>query len=473
MEDLMHVEEEDAAPPPAAAPKQCEVCGTAASKYCCPRCSRRTCSLACSNQHKSVDACSGTRDRTAFVTMQQFDDRTLMSDYRLLEDVQRAEDVARRHRPMGCRAQLPQALAGLVQQAERRGVRLLLMPPGLHKRAANTTRYVHRKYSLMWRVEWVFDCSSPSLPTTSPAHCAPAQTAASLGPDSAANPPGSSSPTLQADPQSHTTEPTTGGASASSPAAAATDVCVADERVNESSVLKELLQRHLTYTPGAGGVLLRLRDFMDAGVGACCVLMRKERTPANAVLYHLLDMEGTLTSQLAHKTVIEYPVLTVILKSQLGSYSLVPESTLPPPPTQQEQWLANQTQRAEHQKLYLAGQLPWQQQQQQQQKQQQEAEGAVEGGLSGEAAGAQGPEAPEAKRQCTGAADETATGACQLPPPPALDGASDCPIEVESAAEAAVGPQPVQAQQLLSSSGDCAMSAEVSLVGALEQGAVQ
>lgn len=63
----------------AAAPKQCEVCGTAASKYCCPRCSRRTCSMACSNQHKSVDACSGTRDRTAFVTMQQFDDRTLMS----------------------------------------------------------------------------------------------------------------------------------------------------------------------------------------------------------------------------------------------------------------------------------------------------------------------------------------------------------------------------------------------------------
>lgn len=180
-------------------------------------------------------------------------------------------------------------------------------------------------------------------------------------------------------------------------------------------------------------------------------------------------MEGSLTSQLAHKTVIEYPVLTVILKSQLGSYSLVPESTLPPPPTQQEQWLANQTQRAEHQKLYLAGQLPWQQQQ----KQQQEAEGAADGGLSGEAAGAQDPEAPEAKRQCTGAADETATGACQLPPPPALTGASDCLVEVESGVETTVEPQPVQAQQLLSSAGDCSMSVEVSLVGALGQEAVQ
>lgn len=66
-------------PHTAATPRQCEVCCTAASKYCCPRCSRRTCSLLCSNQHKSVDACSGTRDRTAFVTMQNFDDRTLMS----------------------------------------------------------------------------------------------------------------------------------------------------------------------------------------------------------------------------------------------------------------------------------------------------------------------------------------------------------------------------------------------------------
>lgn len=53
------------------------------------------------------------------------------ADYRLLEDVGRAEDVARRHRPMGCRAQLPLPLAGLIQQAERRGVRLLLMPPGV------------------------------------------------------------------------------------------------------------------------------------------------------------------------------------------------------------------------------------------------------------------------------------------------------------------------------------------------------
>jgi hypothetical protein len=34
------------------APKVCEVCGSAPSKYCCPGCERRTCSLACSKKHK-------------------------------------------------------------------------------------------------------------------------------------------------------------------------------------------------------------------------------------------------------------------------------------------------------------------------------------------------------------------------------------------------------------------------------------
>lgn len=119
---------------------------------------------------------------------------------------------------------------------------------------------------------------------------------------------------------------------------------------------------------------------------------------ANAVLYHLLDLDASLSSQLAHKTIIEYPVLTVVLRSQLGSYSLVPESSLPPPPTQQEQWLAGTKHRAEHQKLYLAGQLPWQLLQ----KEQAAVAGGVDVGLSSDQAASEAsPDAPEAKRQCT------------------------------------------------------------------------
>jgi hypothetical protein len=52
------------------------------------------------------------------------------ADYRWLEEVNRADDNARRHRPPTPRKELPQHLAGLVHQARLRGVRLLIMPPG-------------------------------------------------------------------------------------------------------------------------------------------------------------------------------------------------------------------------------------------------------------------------------------------------------------------------------------------------------
>ena len=51
-------------------------------------------------------------------------------DYRLLEDVKRADDVAKRCRPPGAKPQLPQHLANMVYQAQRRSVKLLIMPPG-------------------------------------------------------------------------------------------------------------------------------------------------------------------------------------------------------------------------------------------------------------------------------------------------------------------------------------------------------
>jgi hypothetical protein len=63
----------------AAARPQCEQCGSAESKYTCPGCQHRTCSLACVKQHKAASACSGKRDRLAFVPLKDFDDRNLLS----------------------------------------------------------------------------------------------------------------------------------------------------------------------------------------------------------------------------------------------------------------------------------------------------------------------------------------------------------------------------------------------------------
>jgi len=63
----------------AAAPTMCAVCGEQPHKYCCPGCSSRTCSLACSKQHKSSTGCTGQRDRLAYVPLQSFNDKQLLS----------------------------------------------------------------------------------------------------------------------------------------------------------------------------------------------------------------------------------------------------------------------------------------------------------------------------------------------------------------------------------------------------------
>ncbi|KAJ9517907.1 hypothetical protein QJQ45_004161 [Haematococcus lacustris] len=243
--------------PAARGPVACGVCGEAAAKYCCPGCRQRTCSLACSRAHKAASGCSGQRDRLGFVPLAQFNDRHLMSDYRLLEEVARVDDVARRRLPPGARALLPPALQSLVYQAGRRRVNLLLMPPGMHKRRSNSTRYDGAARKLSWRVEWVFKSAGVRL---------------------------------------------------------------ADESVAEDAVLQAVLQRHLDYAPGAASKHFALRKYTDAGLPALKVFMRKEGTPANAPGYYAVDLSRPLGSQLAGKLVVEYPCLLVALPGEESEF---------------------------------------------------------------------------------------------------------------------------------------------------------
>ena len=76
--DSIEVAADDASPP---RPTRvaCEVCLEQPSKYTCPGCERRTCSLTCSKKHKEETGCNGKRDRLKFVSMQEFDDRVLLS----------------------------------------------------------------------------------------------------------------------------------------------------------------------------------------------------------------------------------------------------------------------------------------------------------------------------------------------------------------------------------------------------------
>ncbi|CAM9961810.1 unnamed protein product, partial [Discosporangium mesarthrocarpum] len=76
--------------------KKCEVCKAQDRKYCCPRCQRLTCSLSCCLLHKKQEGCDGKRNRTEYVSMSDFTDTHLRSDFNFLEDALRRVEVGRR-----------------------------------------------------------------------------------------------------------------------------------------------------------------------------------------------------------------------------------------------------------------------------------------------------------------------------------------------------------------------------------------
>ena len=78
----------------AAYQRVCEVCSADEGRYKCPRCSMFTCSLTCCTRHKQLNDCSGKRDKTAFVDLQEYSARHLRSDYHFLEDVLQSKNRA-------------------------------------------------------------------------------------------------------------------------------------------------------------------------------------------------------------------------------------------------------------------------------------------------------------------------------------------------------------------------------------------
>lgn len=85
-------------------------------KYRCPACDTRTCSLACTKAHKQATGCTGKRSRTDMVTLSDFTERQLLSDYKFLEEAARLNDVAQRSGVPRPARQLPHGLQIFVDQ---------------------------------------------------------------------------------------------------------------------------------------------------------------------------------------------------------------------------------------------------------------------------------------------------------------------------------------------------------------------
>jgi hypothetical protein len=63
----------------------CSQCGLQPSKYKCPKCIARTCSLVCSKAHKAADNCDGQRAQwTPVVEAEDFSSETSIKDQQFL-----------------------------------------------------------------------------------------------------------------------------------------------------------------------------------------------------------------------------------------------------------------------------------------------------------------------------------------------------------------------------------------------------
>ncbi|XP_014685610.3 box C/D snoRNA protein 1 [Equus asinus] len=158
--DDTNVKEEPQVNPPVGSKRKlamsrCETCGTEEAKYRCPRCLRYSCSLSCVKKHKAEMTCNGVRDKTAYVSIQQFTEMNLLSDYRFLEDVARTADHISRDaflkRPMSNKH-----MYFMKNRARKQGINLKLLPNGFTKRKENSTFFDKKKQQFCWHVKLQF-----------------------------------------------------------------------------------------------------------------------------------------------------------------------------------------------------------------------------------------------------------------------------------------------------------------------------
>ncbi|KAJ6964127.1 box C/D snoRNA protein [Populus alba x Populus x berolinensis] len=242
----------------------CEECKEKPSKYKCPGCSVRSCSLDCVKAHKQRASCSGKRSQTHFVPLSQFDDNVLLSDYNLLEEIKRVADSARRTRtklhPHPPYSRFPPHRQDLKRAAARRRTKLLFLPSGMSKREKNQTQYDPRKKSISWTIEWRFH---------------------------------------------------------------STDVVLHDHGVHEDTELFSVIEKHLKPGPWNHP----LRQFCDQPLDSLKFFIRKYPKGPKSTFCEI-NTKASLRQQLANVVILEHPVIHVFLPSHKYDFDVVKDVCL-------------------------------------------------------------------------------------------------------------------------------------------------
>uniref|UniRef100_A0A8C3SDK5 Box C/D snoRNA protein 1 n=1 Tax=Chelydra serpentina TaxID=8475 RepID=A0A8C3SDK5_CHESE len=229
---------------------RCETCSGEEAKYRCPRCMKYSCSLVCVKKHKTALSCNGIREKAAFVSINEFSELNLLSDYRFLEDVGRMTDGAARdvslHRPT-----TNKFINYLKNRARKHNIHLKTLPIGFTKRRENSTTFNKKEQRFYWHLKLIF-------------------------------------------PHSHA------------------EYTV--KRVPEDKTLGEILKPYLDPEESDPVIRQRLKIYTMSPQSDVQILMKIENRQHNSVSYDELHTSKSLLDNLKDKVVIEYPTLLVVLK---------------------------------------------------------------------------------------------------------------------------------------------------------------
>ncbi|KAK6629552.1 hypothetical protein RUM43_003369 [Polyplax serrata] len=241
----------------------CEVCGSENAQYTCPRCEIKTCSLDCVKIHKKELECNGDRDKVGFVPISKFTNLTLLSDYRLLEDVSRTIDNCKRNpnkKYTRYNKPLPPHLYRLRKAAYSRGTNLQFLPQHFTRHQHNSTILNFETRVIEWRLELVF-CHAENLK-------------------------------------------------------------IVIEKCSENERLSSVLSNFITFDKCPEPYKKVLKYYHSTGLPGVEVLLKAENVQQQPSFF-ALDLSSTLRENFEDRIIIEYPIMWVIFKSHKDEFTIL------------------------------------------------------------------------------------------------------------------------------------------------------
>ncbi|GLV37995.1 uncharacterized protein CBL_07792 [Carabus blaptoides fortunei] len=235
---------------------ECEVCGASAAKYTCPKCEVKTCCLKCVNIHKKELDCDGIRDQTKYVPINKFTNLDLLSDYRMLEDINRSVETMKRDkmkRFTRINKDLPRHLYLLKEALRKRQTTLKFLPANFKRHKENTTYLDFKTHIVYWKIDWVF-------------------------------------------PQ-------------------AENLTFSDEKCQESLKFSNILHKY--FDPLQCDVK-SLQFYQSVGLSGIKLYLRAEDKPGDK--YFCLDMHTSIRQSMEHKVLIENPTIHIVFSDRCDMY---------------------------------------------------------------------------------------------------------------------------------------------------------